>query len=77
MCSVFNYFDLINIPYGGKFSLVQNFVEMRPDSPKEIFVDFFPAERMHNTLTTPYQLMAPPHEQTEEMTLNDKEKKQA
>ena len=48
---------------------------MRPDSPEEIFAVFIFAERMRNALTTPYQLMAIPHERTEET--NDEEKKQA
>ena len=28
------------VPYSGKFSLVQNFTEMRPDSSEEIFAVF-------------------------------------
>ena len=30
----------MGIPYSGKFSLVQNFAEMRPDPSEEIFVVF-------------------------------------
>ena len=38
--------------YSTKLSLVQNFVEMRPDSSEEIFAFFF-VEQMLDTLTTP------------------------
>ena len=47
-------------------------MEMHPDSPEEIFVVFIFMERMCNDPV--YQLMATPHERTEEMILNDEVK---
>ena len=41
------------LPYSGKFSLVQNFTEMHPDSSEEIFTVFIFMEQRHDTLTTP------------------------
>ena len=49
------------LPYSGKFSLVQNFTEMHPDSSEEIFMDFIFAKMCH-TLTTPlYSYYYAPH----------------
>lgn len=39
----------------GKFSLVQNFAEMRKDSIQRNFCVFFFANQMRDTLITPYQ----------------------
>ena len=41
------------LPYSGKFSLVQIFVEMRLHSPDEIFAVFIFVEQKHDALTTP------------------------
>ena len=46
-------FSPIGVPYSGKFSLVQNFAKMPPDSSEEIFMVFIFTERMCDTLTTP------------------------
>ena len=47
------------MPYSGKFLMVQNFVEMPPDPPEEIFAVFIFAE--HEPLKPPpYQIVATP-----------------
>ena len=47
------------MPYSGKFSMVQNFVEMPPDPPEKIFAVFIFAE--HEPLKPPpYQIVATP-----------------
>ena len=65
------HFALSHIPYSGKFSLVQNFTEVRPDSSEEVFTVFIFAEWCAPLWPHPHQLMATPHMRTEEMTLND------
>ena len=62
------------LPYSGKFFAGAKFRGNAFRLSRKIFIF---VERMHNTLTTPYQLMAMPHERTEETALNDKAKKQA
>ena len=48
----------MHIPYSGKFSLVQNFVEMRPDSSEEILRLLFLWNRCVTLWPHPYQLTA-------------------
>ena len=40
------------LPYSGKFSLVQNFTEMCPDSSGEIFAVIIFTEQTRDALTT-------------------------
>ena len=47
-------------------------MEMHPDSPEKFFAVFIFMERMCNDPI--YQLMATPHERTEEIILNDEAK---
>ena len=66
--------DLCYILYSRKFSLVQNFAKMPPDSSEEIFMVFIFAERMRDALTTPLLVDGhTPHANRR----NDEAKKQA
>ena len=54
-----NQFTQLEVPYSGKFLLVQNFTEMSPDQQEEIFAVLIFVER-ELFKAHPYQMIAMP-----------------